>query len=87
MNNTNDSEELVITQFTADDDDSTQITQMDIDLTAGCSSQSSNTDTGHNLTFTSDNASDITKALRSLGEFTWFGCCGHHFNLIAQAVF
>ena len=39
-----------------------------------------------NVTITSDNASDITKAIR-IGQFIWFGCAGHHLNLIAQAGF
>ena len=41
----------------------------------------------HDLTFTSDNAGDISKALKKLGKYRWFGCAGHHLNLIAQAGF
>ena len=41
----------------------------------------------HDLTFVSDNASDITKAIKKLGKYNWFGCAGHHLNLIAQAGF
>ena len=41
----------------------------------------------HNITFTSDNAGDISKALKTLGKYRWFGCAGHHLNLIAQAGF
>ena len=41
----------------------------------------------HNITFTSDNAGDISKALKTLGKYKWFGCAGHHLNLIAQAGF
>ena len=40
-----------------------------------------------NICFTSDNASDISKALREYGNFMWFGCAGHHLNLVAQAGF
>ena len=39
----------------------------------------------HEITFTSDNASDIARALRDLGCFNWFGCIGHHFNIIVKA--
>ena len=35
----------------------------------------------------SDNASDISRALRDLAGFQWFGCSAHHLNLIAQAAF
>ena len=49
--------------------------------------QSTNTEIVHALTFTSDNASDISKALKTLGKYRWFGCAGHHLNLIAQAGF
>ena len=41
----------------------------------------------HDITFVSDNASDITKAIKTLGKYIWFGCAGHHLNLIAQAGF
>ena len=41
----------------------------------------------HDLTFISDNASDIAKAIKKLGKYRWFGCAGHHLNLIAQAGF
>ena len=52
------------------------------------STQSSNTDIlCPHLTFTSDNASDICKAIKKIGQFVWFGCAGHHLNLIAQAGF
>ena len=40
-----------------------------------------------NLTFLSDNASDIHKALEKLGKYQWLGCAGHHTNLIAQVGF
>ena len=39
------------------------------------------------LTFTTDNASDITRAVKTLGNFNWFGCAGHHMNLVAQSGF
>ena len=52
------------------------------------STHSSNSDLmWPNLTFTSDNASDISKAIMKIGQFVWFGCAGHHLNLIAQAGF
>ena len=43
--------------------------------------------TPKNVTFLSDNACDIHKALEKLGKFQWLGCAGHHTNLIAQAGF
>ena len=39
------------------------------------------------LTMTTDNASDITRACKVLGNFNWFGCAGHHMNLVCQAAF
>ena len=52
------------------------------------STQSSDTDSMcHNVTFTSDNASAISNAIKKLGRYVWFGCAGHHLNLIAQAGF
>ena len=30
-----------------------------------------------NIAFVSDNASDIAKALRTLGEYPWIGCIAH----------
>ena len=39
------------------------------------------------LTMLSDNAADISKALRVLGKFRWFGCAAHCLNLTAQAAF
>ena len=41
----------------------------------------------HDLTFTTDNVSDITKAVKTLGKFKRFGCAGHLPNLVAQAGF
>ena len=43
--------------------------------------------TSHNVTFITDNASDIGKAITKIGGYPWFGCAGHHLNLIAQAGF
>ena len=40
-----------------------------------------------NLTFISDNASDISKALRVNGKYQWFGCAGHHLNLVVKEGF
>ena len=40
-----------------------------------------------NVTFITDNASDIGKAIKTIGGFPWFGCAGHHLNLVAQAGF
>ena len=41
----------------------------------------------HTLTFVSDNAADISKALRVTGQFNWLGCGGHHVNLIVREAF
>ena len=41
----------------------------------------------HNLTFVSDNAADISKALRVTGQFNWMGCAGHHTNLVVKEAF
>ena len=43
--------------------------------------------TSHNVTFITDNASDISKAITDIGGYPRFGCAGHHLNLIAQAGF
>ena len=43
--------------------------------------------TSHNVTFITDNASDISKAISDIGGYPRFGCAGHHLNLIAQAGF
>ena len=40
-----------------------------------------------NLVFVSDNASDISKALRRLGKYPWLGCMAHNIHLIVQAGF
>ena len=40
-----------------------------------------------NVTFVSDNASDICKALRVYGQVQWFGCFGHHLNLVVRVAF
>ena len=45
------------------------------------------TGTEHTNTFIRDNASDISKALRKEGGFVWFGCAGHHVNLIVKTGF
>ena len=62
------------------DDDMTQVNN-DIVTTP------ENVPGSYNLSFTSDNASDISKALRKCGNFKWFGCAGHHLNVVAQAGF
>ena len=36
------------------------------------------------ITFVSDNASDISKALKYHGNYKWFGCAGHHLNLVVR---
>ena len=41
----------------------------------------------HTVTFVSDNATDISKALRVTGQFNWLGCGGHHLNLIVREAF
>ena len=40
-----------------------------------------------NVTFINDNASDISKALRVHGKYQWFGCAGHHLNLVVKEGF
>ena len=45
------------------------------------------TGTEHTNTFIRDNASDISKALRKEAGFVWFGCPGHHVNLIVKTGF
>ena len=44
-------------------------------------------DEGPHITFITDNASDIGKAIKTIGGFPWFGCAGHHLNLVAQEGF
>ena len=39
-----------------------------------------------NLTFVSDNASDIKHALNDLSGYSWLGCASHNLNLICQEV-
>ena len=39
------------------------------------------------ITMVSDNAADISKALRVLGKYQWFGCAGHHLNLVVKQGF
>ena len=39
------------------------------------------------MVFTSDNAADITKALRDEGNYIWIGCAAHHINLIIKEGF
>ena len=41
----------------------------------------------HVLTDVCDNASEIAEAINKLGQYKWFGCVGHHINIIAQAGF
>ena len=77
-------------EFTINDDSQTQfvipgndIMQDEINSlynqNSNHSTQSNDTDiSGHDLTFTSDNTSDISKALKKLGQYRWFGCAGHH---------
>ena len=40
-----------------------------------------------NMTFVSDNAGDIKKALSVNGHFNWVGCAGHHLNLVVKEAF
>ena len=40
-----------------------------------------------NITFVTDNASDIKKATAYHGGYTWLSCGGHVLNLVAQAGF
>ena len=35
----------------------------------------------------SDNASDMTRALRDIGKYEWIGCSGHHLNLVVKEGF
>ena len=86
-------------ELTINDDSQTQFEIQETDImqdentsqytqNSNHSTHSSDTDIlGHDITFTSDNASDISKALKTLGQYRWFGCAGHHLNLIAQAGF
>ena len=39
-----------------------------------------------NLTFVSDNASDIKHALKDLSGYCWLGCASHNLNLICQEI-
>ena len=39
------------------------------------------------MVFTSDNAADITKALKDEGNYIWIGCAAHHINLIIKEGF
>ena len=39
------------------------------------------------MTFVSDNAGDIKKALSVNGHFNWVGCAGHHLNLVVKEAF
>ena len=86
-----------MTELTINEDSQTQVDlqfqlpdlmQGEYTQHSGHSTQSSDTDIMcHDITFTSDNASDICKALKKIGRYKWFGCAGHHLNLIAQAGF
>ena len=61
--------EEVIQQDSVADDDTTQVNEDFV--------------RSYNISFTSDNAGDISKALRKLGKFKCFGCAGHYLNLVA----
>ena len=39
------------------------------------------------MTWVSDNAGDIKKALSVNGHFNWVGCAGHHLNLVVKEAF
>ena len=39
----------------------------------------------HNLSFTTDNAKDISGAIK--GTYHWLGCVAHHMNLVLQEAF
>ena len=84
---------LLLENFYGDEENQTQMfesqTQIDGSQTLPPSSRSGvrnviPTGTEHTTTFVSDNASDISKALRQEGGFVWFGCAGHHMNLIVR---
>ena len=60
------------------DEDETQISQEDVE---SCSN------IHKTVVFTSDNAADITKALRDEGNYIWIGCAAHHINLIIKEGF
>ena len=96
LNPETDTAELIInddsqTQFDIQGNDIMQdeINSVLYNQNSNHSTQSNDTEIsgGHDLTFTSDNAGDISKALKKLGQYRWFGCAGHHLNLIAQAGF
>ena len=55
--------------------------------TQSSDSESIHQSTPHNITFTTDNASDFSKAISDIGGYQRFGCAGHHLNLVAQAGF
>ena len=80
-----DAEETTQTQMF----ESQSQTQIDEILAVPNSSRSDEQHTGteHRTTFISDNASDITKALTVHGKFEWYGCAGHHLNLIVRIGF
>jgi len=82
--------------FYGDEENQTQMfksqTQIDDSQTVPPSSRSGvhnviHTGTEHTNTFIRDNASDISKALRKEAGFVWFGCAGHHVNLIVKTGF
>ena len=39
----------------------------------------------HTLSFTTDNAKDISKAIK--GKYQWLGCSAHHINLVIKEAF
>ena len=71
-----DEDETQISQLS--DEDETQISQEDVE---SCSN------IHKTVVFTSDNAADITKALRDEGNYIWIGCAAHHINLIIKEGF
>ena len=76
--------------FTEDlaDDDATQMTQEQqdrSDVRNVIQERHASVNHSHKLMFTSDNAADISKALK--GKYQWLGCAAHHINLIIKEGF
>ena len=69
--------------------DSSQLLDLDSppDLLSQASGLEEQEGLKQSVTMTSDNASYITKALRDLGCYRWFGCAGHHLNLVVKQGF
>ena len=80
-----------MSEFHNDDNLHSESESENTDLNASAASISSRSNEQYvinsNVTFVSDNASDICKALRVYGQVRWFGCFGHHLNLVVRVAF